>query len=265
MGHRIAWRAVLLVAAVHVVAVAGAIETGLSWQGLALAGALYALRMFALTAGVHRGLAHRAYETSRGLRFALAAVATASAQLGPLWWASIHRLHHARADRDGDPHDHRAGFWWSHLGWFFVHDHDETRWSWIPDLAKHRELRWLDRHYLAPVGGLIAGLALAGGWWAIVWGFAVSTVALWHGTALLTSLSHRIGTRRFATRDASKNHALIALVTFGEGWHNNHHRHPRAARLGAAWWEVDLSYLGLRALEAVGLVWKLRAMPVTAA
>ncbi len=253
-----AWRALLLVASVHAIAVVGVVRLGMSWRGVALAAALYALRMFALTAGVHRGLAHRAYESRRTLRFVLAAIATSAAQLGPLWWASIHRLHHATADRDGDPHDPRDGFWWSHAGWFLVHTYDETQWRWIPDLAQHRELRWLDRHYLAPVAALIAVLAVAGGWSAVVWGFAVSTVLLWHATALLTSLSHRIGTRRFVTRDDSKNHPVIALVTFGEGWHNNHHRGPHAARLGVAWWELDLSYLGLRALAALGLIWNLR-------
>jgi stearoyl-CoA desaturase (delta-9 desaturase) len=264
MSRPIAWRALLLFAGVHLFAVAGVVALGLSWRGIALAGALYVARMFALMAGVHRGLAHHAYDTSRWLRFVLASVATSAGQLGPLWWASIHRLHHARSDRDEDPHDARNGFVWAHAGWFLVHTYDEVQWQWIPDLANERELRWLDRHYLAPVAALVFTLALVGGWWAVTWGFAVSTVLLWHATSLLTSLSHRIGTRRFRTQDDSKNHPAIALVTLGEGWHNNHHRYPRSARLGHAWWELDLSYLGLRMLAALGLVWNLRAMPCTA-
>jgi stearoyl-CoA desaturase (delta-9 desaturase) len=261
MKHRLSWRAVAVYAGVHVLAIGGVWALGWSRRGVALAVLLYAVRMFALMVGVHRGLAHRAFQTNRLTRFVLAAVATSAAQLGPLWWASLHRLHHRRAGRDGDPHAHTDGIWWAHAGWFLVDAYDDPRLDLVPDLADARELRWLDRHFAVPPLVLIALLAVCGGPWAVVWGFAVSTVALWHATSTLTSLSHWFGTRRFATRDGSRNNPLIALITFGEGWHNNHHRHSSSARLGFAWWEIDLGYLGLRVLAALGLVWDLRGMP----
>ena len=258
MTHRIGRRAVVIVAGVHAVAIAGVWMFGWSWRGLALAAGLYAVRMFALMVGVHRGLAHRAFQANRLVRFALAAIATSAAQRGPLWWAAIHRLHHRRADRAGDPHAHGDGLWWAHAGWFLVDTYDATRLDLVPDLATARELRWLDRHFMLPPLVLVAALAIAGGAPAVVWGFAVSTVALWHATSTLTSLSHWFGMRRFATRDGSRNNPVIALITFGEGWHNNHHRYCSSARLGVAWWELDVGYLGLRVLAALGLVWDVR-------
>lgn len=259
--HRIAWRALLLFVAVHVAAIVGVCLLGVSRSGLALAAALYALRMFALSAGVHRYFAHRAFETSRAFQLVLAIVASMSSQLGVLWWASQHRIHHRHADGDGDPHARRDGFWWAHFGWFLVHTYDATAWSQIPDLAKYRELRWLDRNHHVPVLALIAVLGLVGGAPAIVWGYCVSTVLLWHAMFSLNSVAHWIGGRRFATRDASRNNAVIALATFGEGWHNNHHHYPGAARAGFAWWELDISWCVLRVLAAFGIVWNLRGVP----
>ena len=147
MQHRIAWRATLLFVGIHGGAVAGVAILGISWRGVSLAIALCILRMFAVTAGLHRGLAHRSFATSRTMQLVLAAVATMASQQGVLWWVSQHRVHHRRADEPGDPH--RGGFWWSHVGWFLVHTHDATEWKVIGDLAKYPELRWLDRHYLA--------------------------------------------------------------------------------------------------------------------
>jgi stearoyl-CoA desaturase (delta-9 desaturase) len=259
MQHRIAWRATFLFVAIHVVAVAGVAILGISWRGAALAIALCVLRMFAVTAGLHRGLAHRSFATSRTMQLVLAIVATMASQQGVLWWVSQHRVHHRRADEPEDPH--RGGFWWSHVGWFLVHTHDDTEWRVIADLAKYRELRWLDRHYFLPVAVLIGSLWLVGGTSAVVWGYAVSTVMLWHATFSLTSLAHRIGSRRYATGDESRNNAVIAIVTLGDGWHNNHHFYPRSVRHGFYWWEVDATYLGLRGLAAVGLVWDLHVVP----
>jgi stearoyl-CoA desaturase (delta-9 desaturase) len=257
----IAWRSVVMTAAVHVAAAVGVWVYGVSLAGVALAVALYALRMFAISAGVHRYFAHRSFETSRAMELGLAFVATSSVQLGAMWWASQHRLHHRHADGPGDPHDRRRGFWWSHGCWAFMHRNCETRWDQMRDFADDRALRWLDRHYLVPVAVLIAVLLAAGGVWALVWGFCVSTVVLWHATFTLTSVVHAHGSRRYAIEDDSRNNAIVALATFGEGWHNNHHYYPGSARHGFFWWELDVSYLGLRALEAVGLVWNLRVVP----
>lgn len=261
MTHRIAWRATALFLAVHVGAVIGVVLLGISWSGIVLAASLYTLRMFALTAGVHRYFAHRSFKTTRAFQFALAVVATASAQLGALWWASQHRLHHRHTEREQDPHSRARGLWWAHAGWFLVHTHDDTRWDQIPDLAKYPELRWLDRHYFVPVLALVAGLLAVGGLPAVVWGFCVSTVLLWHAMFSLNSVGHWIGSRRYRTGDESRNNALLALATFGEGWHNNHHHYPGSARNGFYWWEIDVSYYVLRGCAALGLVWDLRVVP----
>jgi len=261
MTHRIAWRATVLVLAVHAGAVIGVVLLGISWSGLVLAASLYALRMFAVAAGFHRYFAHRSFKTSRAFQFALAAVATTSAQLGPLWWASHHRLHHRHTEREQDPHSRTQGLWWAHTGWLIVDTHHDTRWDQIPDLAKYPELRWLDRHYLVPVLALCGALLASGGLHAVVWGFCVSTVLLWHAVFSLNSFGHWIGSRRYRTGDESRNNALLALATFGEGWHNNHHYYPGSARSGFYWWEIDLSYYALRGLAALGLVWDLRVVP----
>jgi stearoyl-CoA desaturase (delta-9 desaturase) len=261
MQHRIAWRAAFLFVGVHVGAVIGVALLGISWSGIALAVALYALRMFALTAGVHRYFAHRTFKTSRAFQFVLAVIATASAQLGVLWWVSHHRLHHKHTEGDADPHSRAKGFWWAHAGWFLVHTYDETQWNQIPDFAKYRELRWLDRHYFVPVLALVAALLAFGGLPAFVWGFCVSTVVVWHAMFSLNSVGHSVGQRRYETRDHSRNNVLVALATFGEGWHNNHHFYPGSARNGFYWWEIDLSYYMLRALAMLGVVWDVRVVP----
>lgn len=261
MRDRIAWRAVVLFVGVHVAAVAGAIAYGFSWHGVALAAGLYVVRMFAITGGTHRYFAHRSYRTSRAMQLVLALVATTSSQQGVLWWASQHRAHHQHADETADPHARHRGFWWSHLGWFLVHTYDATEWGRMRDFAAYRELRWLDRFYIVPIAALIGVLALAGGLPAVVWGYCVSTVVLWHATSALTSIAHWLGSQRYATGDESRNSAALALITLGDGWHNNHHFYPGSARHGFYWWELDLTYLGLRALAAVGLIWDLRVVP----
>jgi stearoyl-CoA desaturase (delta-9 desaturase) len=261
MQHRIAWRAALLFVGIHLGAIAGVAMLGISWRGIALAAALYAVRMFAVTAGLHRYFAHRAYQTSRALQLVLAVVATTASQQGVLWWVSQHRVHHRRADGPGDPHAPGSGFWWSHAGWFLVHTYDATEWDQIPDLAKYPELRWLDRHFFLPVLALVGALWLGGGWPAVVWGYGVSTVVLWHATSSLTSISHWAGRQRYKSGDDSRNNVAVAMLTFGDGWHNNHHFYPRSARHGFYWWELDVTYYGLRALAALRLIWDVHTVP----
>ncbi len=196
-------------------------------------------------------------------------------QRGPLWWASHHRHHHAHSDRPGDSHSANVhGFLWSHLGWFLARETFAARLDLVPDLACYPELRWLDRFDVAAPALLAAALSGLGAWLEqaapalgasggqlVVWGFCLSTVALHHATFTINSLAHRFGARRYATRDDSRNNPWLALLTFGEGWHNNHHHFPGAARQGFYWWEVDLSYYGLRVLAALGLIWDLRPVP----
>lgn len=274
-ARRVDWPRVLPFVAMHLGCL-GAFWTGVSATALAVAASLYLLRMFAITAFYHRYFSHRAFRTSRAAQFAFALIGASAVQRGPIWWAAHHRHHHAQADRPEDCHSPaQHGFLWSHAGWFLARENFATRTALVQDLARYPELRWLDRYdVVAPVAlalllfGTGEWLALAApglgtdGWQLVVWGFCVSTVALWHATFTINSLAHRFGRRRYATRDDSRNNAWLALITLGEGWHNNHHRYPAAARQGFYWWELDLSWLALRALAALGIVWDLRPVPV---
>jgi stearoyl-CoA desaturase (delta-9 desaturase) len=248
--------------AVHLAAVLGVVWLGWSWKGFALAIALYYLRMFGVTGGYHRYFAHRTYRTSRVFQFILAVLAQSSMQKGALWWAAHHRDHHKYSDTKLDPHSWREeGFWWSHVGWILSRDTEDTDLKKISDMARFPELRWLNNYHLVPGIALSVGLWLIGGWWALIWGSFVSTTLLWHGTFTINSLSHAFGRRRYATTDDSKNNFLLALITMGEGWHNNHHYYPRATCQGFFWWEIDMTYYVLRALSAVGIVWDLHTPP----
>lgn len=247
---------------VHLVAVATPFVAPVAWRWVALAAAVYAVRMFAITAGYHRYFSHRAFKTSRGFQLVLAVLGASSAQKGPLWWAAHHRDHHRFSDGPDDVHSPlRDGFWWSHVGWILAGRHDATKLDRVRDLARYPELRWLDRWHVVPPVALAAGLFLAGGAPALLWGFFVSTVLLWHGTFVINSLAHVLGRRRYATDDGSRNSLALALLTLGEGWHNNHHFYPSAANQGFFWWEIDVSYYVLRALAAVGIVRDLRTPP----
>jgi len=247
---------------------------GISPIAVAVAVVSYIIRMFAITAFYHRYFAHRAFRTSRPVQLAFAVIGAAATQRGPLWWAAHHRRHHKRADRNGDPHTPRKGLFWSHMGWFLSRGHFETEWQQIPDLARFPELRWLDRFdIVVPVlyalgmyglGVLLAavtpGLGTSGGQ-MLVWGYFISTVVLIHVTLTINSLAHRFGRRRYATPDRSRNNFWLALLTLGEGWHNNHHHFPGSARQGFYWWELDISYLLLRVMAAAGLVRELKPVP----
>ncbi|MCP5265354.1 MAG: acyl-CoA desaturase [Burkholderiaceae bacterium] len=248
---------------------------GTSITAVTVALALYAIRMFAITAFYHRYFSHNAFRTGRIAQFLFAVMGASAAQRGPLWWASHHRHHHVHSDEPEDSHSAlRHGFAWSHLGWFMARENFATRRELVRSLARYPELRFLDRwDALVPLV-LVGLLWLAGDWAAthapglqtsgaqlVVWGFCVSTVALYHATFSINSLAHRYGRRRYATRDASRNNAWLALLTFGEGWHNNHHHYPASARQGFYWWEIDLSWYGLKALAALGIIRELRGVP----
>jgi stearoyl-CoA desaturase (delta-9 desaturase) len=273
-GRRVdTWR-VLPFVAIHA-ACLGVFVVGVSVTALVAAISLYVLRMFAVTAFYHRYFSHRAFRTSRAMQFVFAILGASAAQRGPLWWAAEHRHHHAHADRDTDAHSPKwHGFLWSHAGWFLSREHFKTRLNAVPDLARYPELRWLDRYdavvpvllavSLYAIGEYVAVTIPAlgtNGMQLVVWGFAVSTVALYHATFCINSLAHRIGIRRYATRDDSGNSIWLALLTFGEGWHNNHHHFPGSARQGFYWWEIDLTYYALRLLAMLGIVQNLRAVP----
>jgi stearoyl-CoA desaturase (delta-9 desaturase) len=243
---------------VHVAAIVGVVALGWSWAGLALAVGSYVVRMFFVTAGYHRYFSHRSFKTSRWFQLVLAFFAQTALQRGVLWWAGNHRHHHRHADTPEDIHSPRRGFWWSHLGWNTASAADATKLGEVRDLARFPELRALDRLKHLPALVLAVALFAIGGSHALVWGFLVSTVLLWHGTFAINSLAHVIGNRRYDTGDDSRNHWALALVTLGEGWHNNHHHYMTSARQGFYWWEVDVTYYLLRALQAVGLIWDVR-------
>jgi stearoyl-CoA desaturase (delta-9 desaturase) len=223
---------------------------------------LYLIQMFGVTAGYHRYFAHRSFETSRPMRFVLAALALTSVQRPVLWWSAKHRDHHRFSDTEGDVHSPVVHGWVrSHLTWAFYTDCDEPV-SHVNDLERYPEIRWLDRWWRVPSLVLLAAAWLVGGRsgaFAAVW----STVLVYHATGAINSLAHVIGSRRYPTRDQSRNHWALALLTLGEGWHNNHHHYQSSCRQGFYWWEVDLTWLALRALERLGLVWDLREPPAT--
>jgi stearoyl-CoA desaturase (delta-9 desaturase) len=241
----------------------GALWTGARWQDWAACIGLYWLRMFAVTGAYHRYFSHRTYKTSRAFQFVLAFLAQTSSQKGALWWAAHHRTHHKHSDLDLDPHDSRRGFWYSHVGWLFAGTTD-TDYSKVKDLAKYPELVWLNRYWFVPptVLGVLVWLAL--GWSGLWIGFALSTVILWHGTFTINSLSHMLGTQRYAAGDDSRNNWWLAIITMGEGWHNNHHFYMGCTRQGFYWWEYDVTYYILRALGWLGLIWDIREPPARA-
>jgi len=246
----------------HLTAVVGAILVGFSWQGLLLAVASYYFRMFFITAGYHRYFSHRAYRTSRWFQFVLAFFGATAAQKGALWWAAHHRGHHKYSDQPQDPHSPRQhGVLYAHVGWIVGKDNVSLRAERIPDLMKYPELVWLDKHYFFAPTVYALALYAAGGWPALIWGFFVSTVLLYHGTFAINSACHIFGRSRFETDDDSKNHLGLALLTMGEGWHNNHHYYQSTASQGFYWWEIDLSYYILRGLAALRIVRDLRLPP----
>jgi stearoyl-CoA desaturase (Delta-9 desaturase) len=227
-----------------------------------LAVGLYYLRMFGVTAGYHRYFAHRSYKTSRVFQFLLACLAMSSSQKGVLWWAAHHRTHHRYSDQPQDVHSPvQRGFWWAHVGWIFAPRNDEVELSRVGDLARFPELRWLERWHFVPPVALAAGLLLWGGLPVLIWGFFISTTLLWHGTFTINSLAHVFGRRRYATPDDSRNNWFLALLTLGEGWHNNHHFYRPAANQGFFWWEFDPTFYALKALSWVGVIWDVRTPP----
>jgi stearoyl-CoA desaturase (Delta-9 desaturase) len=277
-GDRIDWLRAVPFIGMHL-ACLFVFTVGVSWIAIAVAVALYAVRMFALTGFYHRYFSHKTFRASRRTQFVFAVIGAAAVQRGPLWWAAHHRNHHRHADTELDPHSPTLrGFFWSHVGWFLTTNAFRTDWARIPDLARFRELRWLDRYdILVPVllASVLYGTGVVlehvapelgtTGWQLLIWGFFISTIVLFHATVTINSLAHRFGSRRFDTKDDSRNNLWLALITFGEGWHNNHHYYPGSARQGFRWWEIDLTYYGLRALQALGIVSHLRQVPARVA
>jgi stearoyl-CoA desaturase (delta-9 desaturase) len=273
-GRSVRVRDALPILAIHAACLAVPL-VGWSAAAVLTALALLVARMFFITAFYHRYFSHRTFRTHRATQFVFALLGVTAAQRGPIWWAAHHRDHHRHSDHDPDIHSPSIrGLIWSHTGWFLTEEGKRIKWHAAPDWARYPELRWLERNHLVGPIGLIAALALAG--WAllglapglgtgpaqmVVWGFGVSTTLLYHTTFTINSLAHTVGSRRFRTADQSRNNWLLAVLTLGEGWHNNHHYFPGSARQGFYWWEVDVTYYILVAMERLGLIWDLRPVP----
>ena len=249
--------------------------TGYSWFAVGICVLMYVIRMFAITGGYHRYFSHRTYQTSRVFQFLLAFLGAMSGQKGPIWWASHHRHHHQHSDTEEDMHSAKLyGVWYSHVGWILSSRFVSTRFELVKDLLKFPELRLIDKYNALPPTLLAISLYFFGafchayfpalhttGFQMLVWGFFISTVFLYHGTFVINSFCHMIGKQRFKTGDESRNNIVLALITLGEGWHNNHHRYPGSERQGFYWWEIDISHYILKFLEKIGLVWELRTPP----
>jgi stearoyl-CoA desaturase (delta-9 desaturase) len=253
----------------------GVIWVGWSPIAVAMAFGLYLLRMLAITGFYHRYFSHKSFKTSRAIQFLFAVLGASAGQRGPLWWASHHRHHHINSDKPSDAHSPKQhGFLWSHIGWFMSRDNFPPKLQRIPDLVKFRELIWLDRFDIAVPIALAIGIYSLGEYLAatapglgtngpqlLIWGFFISTILLYHATYTVNSLAHQIGKRRYNTRDDSRNSFFVALITCGEGWHNNHHHYPGSARQGFYWWEIDITYYFLKLLAASGIIWDLKQVP----
>lgn len=250
---------------------------GFSWPAVICLFVTYWLQIFGVSAGYHRYLAHRSFKTSRVFQFVLAFLGATSAQMGPLWWTAHHRRHHQHADTEDDLHSPTmAGFFWSHIGWMLDDSNAETNLKYVKDWARFPELRWLDKHRYVPpavlgVSCFLAGAALsrwapewgANGVQLLVWGMLLSTTLVYQVTFCINSITHMIGSRRYATEDNSRNVWFLALLTNGEGWHNNHHRYPSSERQGFFWYELDMTHYILTVLSWFGVVWDIKGPPAS--
>ena len=245
------------------------------WPAFVIFLLMYMLHVFALTAGYHRYFSHKTFKTSRGFQFILALLGTSAGQRDPLWWASHHRMHHQNSDTADDVHSPRHhGFWWAHIGWVMKQELSQTDFSRIRDFTRYPELVWLNKHPYLPVFALAAFLLGVGHlihWlrpaWGITgpqflfYGFFLSNIAVYHITFCINSVAHMFGKRPYEVDDDSRNNWLLGLLAGGEGWHNNHHRYAVCTRQGFKWWEIDLSYMALRVLQWLRIVWDIREPP----
>jgi stearoyl-CoA desaturase (delta-9 desaturase) len=260
---------------VHIGALVGVFLVGVSWPAVVAFLVSWVVGSTGTTLCYHRYFAHRSFKTTRWFQFVLALWGATALQRGPIWWAAVHREHHAKADTDGDWHSPRHGFWHAHMGWLDsprILECDAAR---VPDLTGYAELRWLDTWYHLPSLVLIAILGWLGAylqahypqlgtsaWQMIVWGFLIKATVVWQLTFAVNSVGHKWGEKRFDTGDDSRNGPWwFGLLTLGDGYHNNHHRHPSSARQGFLPRQPDLTYRLIKCLEALGLVWDLKPVP----
>jgi stearoyl-CoA desaturase (delta-9 desaturase) len=259
------WLTTVIMALFHVGALAALFV--FSWRNLAVAVLLYWVATgLGISMGYHRLHTHRSYRVPRALEYFFAFCGTLTLEGGPIFWVAVHRIHHQKSDQDGDPHSPRDGAWWAHVGWILLGEtnHNNTRLmsKYAPDLGKHRFYIWLNNYHWVPIVALGAQLFAIGGLPMLLWGVCLRVVVGLHATWLVNSATHMWGARRFRTRDDSRNNWWVALMTFGEGWHNNHHAHPTSARHGLAWYEFDPSWLQIKVLRFLGIAKSVQAAKI---
>jgi stearoyl-CoA desaturase (delta-9 desaturase) len=255
------WLVIVVFGIFHIGAVASLFM--FNWPALVVSVILYWIAgSLGIGMGYHRLLTHRGYKTPKAVEYFLSVCGTLAVEGGPANWVVTHRIHHRFSDQEGDPHSPRDGGWWAHMGWILVGRAQEhpaaVLHRYAPDLMRDPFHCWLNRVYIVPV--VLLGLLLyaLGGWPFVTWGLCLRVVLGLHATWLVNSATHMWGSRRFATRDDSRNNWWVAWLTFGEGWHNNHHAHPTSARHGLAWYEIDMNWWGIRTLQWLGLAKSIR-------
>lgn len=256
-GGRVNWGPALAVGAIHLGALLAFWPAMFTWRAVGTALVLQLVCGFGITIGYHRLLTHRSFRCPRWVEYALAWVGCLSLQGGPIKWTATHRLHHQYSDEQQDPHTPRHGFFWSHVLWVLTYDPQFDRYAlysrYAQDLARDRGYVFLERTVALWQVALGVALYAWGGWPCVIWGVFVRLVYVWHSTWFVNSASHTWGYRNFETRDVSRNLWWVALISLGEGWHNNHHAYPRSARHGLRVWEVDLTWLAIRLMQGIGL------------
>jgi stearoyl-CoA desaturase (delta-9 desaturase) len=255
------WVAVIAFTTFHIGAVAALFF--FSWPAFFTAAALYWISLsFGIGMGYHRLLTHRSYKAPKWIEYSFTVCGTLALEGGPIFWVATHRAHHKFADKHGDPHTPREGKWWAHIIWMLVGNAshcslDECS-RYAPDLVKDPFHVWLSRYHYVPLTAVATVLLVLGGLPFLLWGVFFRVSAGQHATWLVNSATHLWGSRRFETHDDSRNNWWVALMTFGEGWHNNHHAHPTSARHGLEWYEIDITWMTLRLLQAIGLARSVR-------
>jgi sn-1 stearoyl-lipid 9-desaturase len=238
-----------------------------SWKALAVAVVLYCVAgCLGIGMGYHRLLTHRGYKTPVWMEYFLTVCGTLALEGGPIAWVATHRIHHQNTDKEGDPHSPQDGGLWAHMGWIItgqaMHQNTAELLPYVPDLRKHKFHMWISKYHWVPITAL-AVITLPFGVSVMMWAVFLRTVLGLHSTWLVNSATHMWGSRRFITSDTSTNSFWVAILTFGEGWHNNHHAAPQAARHGLAWYEVDMNWYGICALRALGLAWDIKLPKLT--
>jgi stearoyl-CoA desaturase (delta-9 desaturase) len=263
----IAWVTTIWLAVFHIGAVVALFF--FTWKAFFVALALWWIAGgVGIGMGYHRLLTHRGFKTPKWMEYLLTVCATLTMEGGPIFWVAIHRMHHQNTDKAGDPHSPVDGGFWSHMGWLVtgqtMHNDSAELLPFVPDLRKDSFHMWISRWHWTPVVALGVILLIVGGWPFLLWGIFLRTVIGLHSTWLVNSATHMWGSRRFATHDTSRNSFWVALLTFGEGWHNNHHAHPQSSRHGLAWYEFDPNWYGISALRIVGLAWDVKSSKLEA-